>query len=122
MKNKPPQEFIAYFLFLVLVFLFLSGLSCVKKEPIVQLFVTNKTDQVLTIITSGSINKELYPKESTIREFDIWGGKSYSIIAKDTRGITVFDKKYSYDELKNMDFKLSITQPDIISNSDNVSK
>ena len=81
-------------------------------EPIAPFKITNQTDRVLTIFISGYEIGEVMPGEELENEnvlmHEMRDGK-YHIEARDKEGKLVYSKKFPYEEMPDIDWKITIS-------------
>ena len=85
-------------------------------DPGFDVKVVNGTDQVLTIYRALGSNPpvrqgSIKPGES-LKILGLWIiSNSYTIIAKNEQGETVYSREFDYDELRDAKFEVVITSP-----------
>lgn len=100
-----PKKFTLICLILLIGILFLVN-GCEQIAPVV---VHNETDEILTIRINNRDIGDVEPR-SSIRNELVWAtAGDYEIEARNAHGNIIFSKKFSYDEIKKIDWKVVIS-------------
>jgi hypothetical protein len=95
---------------IIFLLLFLSFIA-VSCEPIAPFRITNHTDQTLTIFIEDRKIGDVAPgkeiKNRITLIMNMTAGK-YHIEAKDKEGNSIYSEEFTYQEISNMDWEITI--------------
>jgi hypothetical protein len=112
MKHTSKKITIHSLWVLILLIALITITGCYYEPEPTDVTIINQTDQVLIIQPYGEIHRIQPGTKITITMFE---QDKFPITMKNTQGEIVFDKTFTYEELKNSGFKIII--PPILDNS-----
>ena len=105
MKRQQSIGILLLTIVFLIVGLLLLGQAC---DPAVPLQIENRTDMVLTIYVEGVNDGQVEPNKS-IKIKDVVAIFSYlQIEAKNSKGEVIYSRKFSFNELVDVDWKVVI--------------
>ena len=105
MKSRLNKQVLLLTLVVLTCSLLLAGVACDSEIP---LQIENRTDTVLAIYTQGIYDGQVEPN-NTIKIKNLAAINSYYLIeARNSEGVTVYSRKFSFYELSDADWKVVI--------------